>query len=412
MGLAEMIAKLRKKCGFSQEELGEKLDVSRQAVSKWESGQAVPELEKLKEMCRIFEVSMDELLGGEKQENPEKEAPAETDKGLSSEEVAAIVRTEIAKIPQPQPVKKRSFWTSAALVLMAVLTVVTQMQYSNLKEQMNILRSSVDSVRNEVSGTIGSIKHSIKQSLEEQSSLISQSAYEFTQIDPGKQKATVRFEVMPKKLTEDTAIRLIFSVDGKEPIPCDLIHEGNALFVGETEVPFGDPIYYSMIIEQDGSTYTVAQQSIYDLNRASYELQINSYPQGITYNTSTITFGDIQVDIFCEETYDESLLNAPMEGTLRFYIDEELKQESKLDLFKGKEPKFGDIKYMIENFQHINTLASIDHDMGYEGWETARCEIEIIDRFGIRYIQNAFVITPEEPQDLSPGETQIIYPEA
>ena len=66
MGLAEMIAKLRKKCGFSQEELGEKLDVSRQAVSKWESGQAVPELEKLKEMCRIFEVSMDELLGGEK----------------------------------------------------------------------------------------------------------------------------------------------------------------------------------------------------------------------------------------------------------------------------------------------------------------------------------------------------------
>ena len=295
---------------------------------------------------------------------------------------------------------------------MAVLTVVTQMQYSNLKEQMNILRSSVDSVRNEVSGTIGSIKHSIKQSLEEQSSLISQSAYEFTQIDPGKQKVTVRFEVMPKKLTEDTAIRLIFSVDGKEPIPCDLIHEGNALFVGETEVPFGDPIYYSMIIEQDGSTYTVAQQSIYDLNRASYELQINSYPQGITYNTSTITFGDIQVDIFCEETYDESLLNAPMEGILRFYIDEELKQESKLDLFKGKEPKFGDIKYMIENFRHINTLASIDHDMGYEGWETARCEIEIIDRFGIRYIQNDFIITPEEPQDLSPDETQIIYPKA
>ena len=41
MGLAEMIAKLRKKCGFSQEELGEKLDVSRQAVSKWESGDSL-----------------------------------------------------------------------------------------------------------------------------------------------------------------------------------------------------------------------------------------------------------------------------------------------------------------------------------------------------------------------------------
>lgn len=52
---------------------------------------------------------MDELLGGEKQENPEKEAPAEIEKGISSEEVAAIVRTEIAKIPQPQPVKKTQF---------------------------------------------------------------------------------------------------------------------------------------------------------------------------------------------------------------------------------------------------------------------------------------------------------------
>ena len=38
MGLAENIASLRKKLGFSQEELGEKLEVSRQAVSKWESG--------------------------------------------------------------------------------------------------------------------------------------------------------------------------------------------------------------------------------------------------------------------------------------------------------------------------------------------------------------------------------------
>ena len=62
MELAAQIAALRKKHGFSQEELGEKLGVSRQAVSKWESGQAVPELEKLKELSRIFGVSLNELL--------------------------------------------------------------------------------------------------------------------------------------------------------------------------------------------------------------------------------------------------------------------------------------------------------------------------------------------------------------
>ena len=410
MGLAENIASLRKKLGFSQEELGEKLEVSRQAVSKWESGQAVPELEKLREMCRIFDVSMDHLLGEER--NTERETAEEKEQYLTAEEDIQLIKNESLQSEKVAAHKKGShFWSGLVIVLMAGITIVTQMQYNNLKEQMGILRDGLSSVRSELTNTVGSLKYSIQQSLEEQSSLISQSAYEFTQIDPGKQKATVSFKVMPKKLTEDTAIRLIFSVDGKEPIPCDLTHEGNAWFVGEAEVPFGDPIYYSMIIEQDGSTYTVAQQSIYDLNRTSYELQIDSYPQGITYNPTNITFGEIRIDIYCEQTYDKSLINAPMDGTLRFYVDDVLKQETKLDLLNGKEPKFGDIKYMIENFQHMNTLAVIDHDMGYEGWETARCEIEVIDRFGIRYIQTAFEITPNDVTHLSSDETTIIYPE-
>ena len=62
MELADQIALLRKKSGLSQEELGEKIGVSRQAVSKWESGKAVPELENLKELSRIFGVSLSELL--------------------------------------------------------------------------------------------------------------------------------------------------------------------------------------------------------------------------------------------------------------------------------------------------------------------------------------------------------------
>jgi len=47
MILADKIIRLRKKNGWSQEELAEKMDVSRQAVSKWESAQTVPDLEKI-----------------------------------------------------------------------------------------------------------------------------------------------------------------------------------------------------------------------------------------------------------------------------------------------------------------------------------------------------------------------------
>ncbi|MBE6960269.1 MAG: helix-turn-helix transcriptional regulator [Ruminococcaceae bacterium] len=60
--LSEKIYKLRKNSGLSQEQLAEELNVSRQAVSKWESGTAVPESEKLVTISNFFEVSVDYLL--------------------------------------------------------------------------------------------------------------------------------------------------------------------------------------------------------------------------------------------------------------------------------------------------------------------------------------------------------------
>ena len=71
MELAEQIAALRKKHGFSQEELGEKLGVSRQAVSRWEVGSAVPSTDNLKFLGRLYGVSLEYLLHDDAPE-PEK----------------------------------------------------------------------------------------------------------------------------------------------------------------------------------------------------------------------------------------------------------------------------------------------------------------------------------------------------
>ncbi len=62
MILADKIIDLRKKSGWSQEELAEKLDVSRQAVSKWESAQSSPDLERIVALSHLFGVSTDYLL--------------------------------------------------------------------------------------------------------------------------------------------------------------------------------------------------------------------------------------------------------------------------------------------------------------------------------------------------------------
>lgn len=62
MKFNEKLIQLRKKEGLSQEELGYKLNVTRQTVSKWELGQTTPEMEKLVEMSKIFNISLDELM--------------------------------------------------------------------------------------------------------------------------------------------------------------------------------------------------------------------------------------------------------------------------------------------------------------------------------------------------------------
>lgn len=63
MSLGENIYKLRTGKKLSQEDFASAMEVSRQSVSKWENNMAVPELEKLIKMAKLFEVSLDELVG-------------------------------------------------------------------------------------------------------------------------------------------------------------------------------------------------------------------------------------------------------------------------------------------------------------------------------------------------------------
>lgn len=71
MKLSEKITKLRKEKNLSQEDLGNEINVSRQAISKWESDQTKPDIDKLKDLAKYFNVSFDYLLNDELDEIPE-----------------------------------------------------------------------------------------------------------------------------------------------------------------------------------------------------------------------------------------------------------------------------------------------------------------------------------------------------
>ena len=59
MILADKIIRLRKKNGMTQEELAEKMNVSRQAVSKWEAAQSIPDIDKISQLGKLFGVTTD-----------------------------------------------------------------------------------------------------------------------------------------------------------------------------------------------------------------------------------------------------------------------------------------------------------------------------------------------------------------
>lgn len=73
MEIGKTIQDLRKRKGLSQEELAEKIDVSRQAVSKWENGSSVPDVEKIIALSNFFQVSTDYMLKGKETEKNIKE---------------------------------------------------------------------------------------------------------------------------------------------------------------------------------------------------------------------------------------------------------------------------------------------------------------------------------------------------
>lgn len=96
MNFAENLMALRKQRGWSQEELGSQIGVTRQTVSKWEMGQSTPELEKLVELSRLFCLSLDQLVGleqtgeGTAQQKTTIDAPEARSLGVVYEYISSV----------------------------------------------------------------------------------------------------------------------------------------------------------------------------------------------------------------------------------------------------------------------------------------------------------------------------------
>ena len=128
--LAQRLQQLRRQKGLSQENLAEQLGVSRQAVGKWESGAAVPELEKLLELCRLLDTDLNTLLGLESRAEQTDADPAQAQPQGFTEEQMALLRQLIREgrqaAPPPPPVQKRRKWPWLLVAAAVVIGGISQ----------------------------------------------------------------------------------------------------------------------------------------------------------------------------------------------------------------------------------------------------------------------------------------------
>ena len=128
MILADKIIRLRKKNGWSQEELADKMNVSRQAVSKWESAQTIPDLEKILQLGTLFGVTTDYLLKDEIEEE-------EFSNDDSSDTTVKKISIEEANTYLEQ--RKRASWRIALATFLCILSPIALIVLSTLSELPN-----------------------------------------------------------------------------------------------------------------------------------------------------------------------------------------------------------------------------------------------------------------------------------
>ena len=117
---------LRKQKGFSQEELANRLNVSRQTISKWEVGESTPDMEKLVAISDLFEVSLDELVLDKTPEEPEKAEPSEQ---IVRSELYSDIKENVLTDDNKKKAKKGLKIAAIALGVFVLIDIISFIVY-------------------------------------------------------------------------------------------------------------------------------------------------------------------------------------------------------------------------------------------------------------------------------------------
>lgn len=238
MTIGQRIAQRRKALGLSQEQLGAQLGVSRQAIYKWESDAALPEIEKLVTLSRLFSVSVGWLLG-EEPDAPAEGAPTDAESELTDAQLQ--MAEELARRYQAAQPKRRRWPAAAGCVLACALLLYLFAQLRSVRQDYQNLQQSLNNVNYSVNSQIGAITEQVRSLLEQQVNITLAESTDISALDYAAGTVTFSLSAAPRTYTD--GMTAFFTVDcGTESISVDGIPGESQSYTAEVTCPLTDEI--------------------------------------------------------------------------------------------------------------------------------------------------------------------------
>ncbi len=387
MTVGQRIAQKRKESGLSQEQLGEQLGVSRQSIYKWEADSALPEVEKLIALSKLFGVSVGWLLGVEDAEGPEKAAGELTEEQLRM--VEEIVDRYLAARPEPEPVRVRR-WPRVvgALAIIAGVIVAVRLSgdFKNMKNQVSGLQNSLSNVSRNVSSEIGSITNRVEEILKSQNQLTAE--YEVNPISSDLTANTVTFAASAVPKTYVAGMRAVFLArSGNKTISVEgVLDEGNRFFATLT-CPLTNDITLSVVFSAGGKEETQLLES--------YDWMMSATLPDI-YVNGTLWRADVDANgVLAKDNQSVSVQPNGLSDYGDWYRPSEIRSV-RVGLFKDHKLLFW---YTEE-----------DEPQGWdqEGWHFFRRTQDVTFEVGAEYTEAA-VITDQYGRTFVAQDTPVVY---
>ena len=355
MTTGEKIAALRRDHKLSQEALGEKLGLSRQAVSKWEADQAVPTMDNLMELSRLFGVPVDTLL------RPDAPFPAPPAEENSTDAPAAPETPH--KGVSPSRGKVIVIGGAALLCVSLALNAVCLYQIAQLKGEVQALPSGVSTVYypngNADTGDFAE-------------------SSEHMTLDPeNTEQLIVTFSAVPRVASDGETAKFLLRGD-EQSWECEAEGDAGGGYRGSLTIPMVDEYsVYLVLTDQNGGTRNLLIASESDIeNRFSIDVQAYWSSGGPTFSFGKNTFT----------------------GTLSTYVDvhdalEDNSFTGRIILYQnGKEIAEQPLEYRSQGGEYGANIYDTHVTLGtYEGrMSDFSIKVEITDAYG-----RVFTVSPD-----------------